>query len=61
MKTKPPEAPPITRQPATHVRFGKVETGWMQELEAETGQTWPDILKTLLREEMKRRKKRGER
>lgn len=49
-----------TRTPATHVRLNATEVGWIEKLAKETGQTWPEIFKTLLREEMRRRGKRGE-
>lgn len=51
--------PQKPRKPATHVRLNATEVKWIEELHKESGQKWPEIFKTLLREEMRRRKKRG--
>ena len=44
----------------TLVRTNEKLSAWLDELATELGQTRPEVYRTLLREEMRRRKKRGD-
>lgn len=49
------------RERQTVVRTNDKESAWLDELAEESGVTGAEMFRRLLREEMRRRKKRGER